>query len=91
MNRSRIVELMVGEALAEAEAQKLPRPPRAAAPLLRVRGLTRPGVLEDISFDLWPGEILGLAGLVGAGRTELARALFGRDPVAAGPSRSAAA
>ena len=84
MNRSRIVELMIGEALAEAEAQKPPGLPRAAAPLLRVRGLTRPGVLEDISFDLWPGEILGLAGLVGAGRTELARALFGRDPIAAG-------
>ena len=49
-----------------------------------MRGLTRPGVLDDISFDLWPGEILGLAGLVGAGRTELARALFGRDLIAAG-------
>ena len=85
MDRGRIVELMVGEGLSEPDAHERRESARtAAAPLLKVRGLTRPGVLEDISFDLWPGEILGLAGLVGAGRTELARALFGRDPIASG-------
>jgi len=47
--------------------------------LLRVEGLTRPGVFEDISFELREGEILGLAGLVGSGRTEIARAIFGAD------------
>jgi ribose transport system ATP-binding protein len=46
-------------------------------PVLQVRNLTRRGVLEDISFTLHRGEILGIAGLVGAGRTELARAIFG--------------
>lgn len=50
-----------------------------APPLLEVRGLTREGVLSDVSFDVRAGEILGLAGLVGSGRTEIARCLFGAD------------
>jgi ABC-type sugar transport system ATPase subunit len=63
-------------------------PPRrlvaADAPvLLSVRGLTAPGV-NDVSFDLRAGEILGLAGLVGAGRTELARAVYRANRVRAG-------
>src|SRR5690606_14130812 len=52
--------------------------------LLRVRGLTRAGVFRDISFDLRRGEILGLFSLVGAGRTEIARVLFGADPADSG-------
>ena len=47
---------------------------------LQVTGLTRPGVFRDISFELRKGEILGLGGLVGAGRTDVARALFGIAP-----------
>ena len=47
--------------------------------LLRVSHITRPGVLDDCSFELRAGEILGFAGLIGAGRTELARAVFGAD------------
>jgi rhamnose transport system ATP-binding protein len=54
------------------------------APLLEVRGLARQGVFEDVSFTLRRGEILGLAGLVGAGRTEIARALFGIDKLDSG-------
>lgn len=49
-----------------------------------MNGLTRNGVLHDINFTLWRGEILGLAGLMGAGRTELGRALFGADAIDAG-------
>jgi rhamnose transport system ATP-binding protein len=51
---------------------------------LRVRGLTRAGVFRDVSFEVRRGEIVGLAGLVGAGRTEVARALFGIDRAEAG-------
>jgi rhamnose transport system ATP-binding protein len=52
--------------------------------LLRVQGLTRAGVFHDINFDLRRGEILGIFGLVGAGRTEIARVLFGADQADSG-------
>jgi ribose transport system ATP-binding protein len=52
--------------------------------LLRVEGLTRHGILHDIHLTLYAGEILGIAGLVGAGRSELARAIMGADPIDAG-------
>ena len=62
-----------------------PRPVTKLGPtVLKVRGLRRTGIFEDVSFDLRAGEILGLAGLVGAGRTEIARALFGIDRVDGG-------
>ncbi|HOV31855.1 MAG TPA: sugar ABC transporter ATP-binding protein [Candidatus Hydrogenedens sp.] len=48
---------------------------------LRVENLTRKGAFQDISFSLYSGEIVGLTGLVGAGRTEVARAIFGADPM----------
>jgi simple sugar transport system ATP-binding protein len=50
---------------------------KKAPPILEVRGLSRRGQFQDVSFSLWPGEILGLTGLIGSGRTELALALFG--------------
>ena len=52
----------------------------AAAPLLEVKSLTRRGQFQDITFSLWAGEILGLTGLIGSGRTELALSLFGLNP-----------
>jgi ribose transport system ATP-binding protein len=57
---------------------------REGAPLLRVRGLRRGSVLRDVGFDVWPGEILGLGGLVGSGRTETIRALCGADTAEGG-------
>jgi rhamnose transport system ATP-binding protein len=53
-------------------------------PLLVVENLNMPGVFHDISFTVRAGEIVGLAGLVGAGRSEVARAVFGVDPYATG-------
>ncbi|MEW2353906.1 sugar ABC transporter ATP-binding protein [Spirillospora sp. NPDC029432] len=72
-----LVRLMVGRPIDE----RYPRE-RAdiGAPLLKVTGLTRDGVFEDVSFEVRAGEVVGLAGLVGAGRTEVARAIFGADP-----------
>ncbi len=52
--------------------------------LMSVAGVTEPGIVKDISFDLHEGEILGLFGLMGSGRTELGRILFGLDPFRAG-------
>ncbi|WP_277910984.1 ATP-binding cassette domain-containing protein [Asaia platycodi] len=55
-----------------------------AAPILQVEGLTDGKRVQPVSFSVRPGEVLGIAGLVGAGRTELARLIFGADPKAAG-------
>lgn len=79
--QERLVRLMVGRAI-EAQYPRR-RPPRGAS-LLRVRGLARRGAFEGVSFDAHAGEIVGLAGLVGAGRTEVARAIFGADRYDAG-------
>jgi len=79
---NQMVTLMVGR---EVDQQF---PPRSSQPtgevLLSARGLSQPGVLHDISFSLHRGEVLGVSGLMGSGRTELARILFGLDPVSAG-------
>jgi len=56
----------------------------SAEPLLRVEGLTRAGQYRDVSFALRPGEIVGFAGLTGAGRTEVALSIFGLNPPDAG-------
>jgi ribose transport system ATP-binding protein len=75
-SRSTIIRMMVGrDVLVE------PRDCRTQAgdPVLRVEHYSKPGTLHDISFEIHRGEVVGLAGLVGAGRSELARALFGAD------------
>jgi len=77
-NREEIIRMMVGRELTE----KIPaRRVEIGGPALTVSGLRRAGILEDISFSVRRGEVLGLAGLVGAGRTEVARAIFGADPI----------
>lgn len=79
---SSLVEAMIGRSL---EAQfPAKQPPQVDAPVvLRVRGLHAPGV-SDVSVDVRTGEIVGLAGLVGAGRSELARAIFGAERIDSG-------
>lgn len=59
-------------------------PSEDQTPLLSVRDLTRTGSFANVSFDMMPGEILGVTGLLGSGRTELALALFGVDPATSG-------
>jgi ribose transport system ATP-binding protein len=79
-----LIQMMVGRDLTE----KFPK--RTVTPgeeLLRVEGLVRHGVLHDISLTLRRGEVVGLAGLMGSGRTELARAIFGADPIDGGKIR----
>ncbi len=72
-----LVQLMVGRAVA---ARGNPRPAcEAGAERLRVENLTRNGVFEDVSLRVCSGEIVGLAGVMGSGRTEVARAIFGAD------------
>ena len=79
-----IIRHMVGRDIKD-KFPKLQSPRHTEA--LSVEGLTTNGVLHDISFKLWAGEVLGVAGLVGAGRTEMARAIMGADPIDAGVIR----
>ncbi len=81
LSHGEIIRLMVGRSLdalfpkEEAEIGDV---------VLRAHGLTRRGVFSNVSFELRRGEIVGLAGFVGAGRTEVARSIFGIDPLDAG-------
>ena len=74
---SEIVNLMVGREVAELFPKQVAQ---IGDVVLQVEGLTRAGVFHDVSFTVRRGEIVGLAGLVGAGRSEIARAVFGVDP-----------
>jgi ribose transport system ATP-binding protein len=82
----RIIAMMVGRELAREAAP----PPETSSPpvlqpiVLEVRGLCRGQVIRDVGFTVRRGEILGFAGLMGAGRTEVARAVFGADAIDAG-------
>ena len=81
-----IVRKMVGRDVTEL----FPKiPAEIGAPLLEVTGLSQPGVFHDIGFTVSAGEIVALAGLVGAGRSEVARAVFGVDPYQSGSVRVA--
>jgi len=79
-----IVRQMVGREVTELFPKQ---PAEIGEPLLEVDGLTTPGVFHDISFTVRSGEIVGLAGLVGAGRSEVARAIFGVDSYREGTVR----
>ncbi len=80
-DKARLIEQMVGRSM---EVEFPPRDYCAGDVVLEVSGFFTPGFLKDISFDLRKGEILGIAGLVGSGRTEVARAVFGADKVEKG-------
>jgi ribose transport system ATP-binding protein len=98
LSRDELVQLMVGfpsgRAPASAPVPAAPAPAPAAAPAthvppagvvaLRVEGLCRGDLVRDVSFEVRRGEVLGIAGLVGSGRTETLRAIFGADLPEAG-------
>lgn len=81
INKTELIRLMVNRELTELFPKE--HAPRGAE-ALRVAGLSTKTGLKDISFSLYKGEVLGVAGLLGAGRTELARAIFGLDQISSG-------
>jgi ribose transport system ATP-binding protein len=81
ITKNQMIERMVGRTVDTEYPSRTVKPGDVIA---SVRGLSRGKALSNISFDLHKGEILGLAGLVGAGRTELAEALFGANPMTSG-------
>ncbi len=82
LDESAIVQLMIGRKLDQYFPSHVGAP--HGEELLRVEGLSHPGRFENVSFAVHAGEVVGLAGLVGAGRSDVAQAIFGLDPAAAG-------
>jgi ribose transport system ATP-binding protein len=78
----RIINMMVGRTIYEATPEVPENPSQEV--VLEARNLNRGRVIQEVSFNLKKGEILGFAGLVGAGRTEVARAIFGADKLDSG-------
>jgi simple sugar transport system ATP-binding protein/ribose transport system ATP-binding protein len=79
-----LVSKMLGRSLESMFPDKRERAFAEAPVVLHVEALTREGAFEDISFEIRAGEIVGMAGLVGSGRTEVARAIFGADAIDSG-------
>lgn len=75
--KDELITLMVGREMSNVYPKDIVP---IGEPVLEVRGFTQPGVFENVSFTVHKGEILGFAGLIGAGRTEIMRAIFGIDP-----------
>ncbi len=82
--KTEIIEKMVGRSI---DMEFPARESNISKPVLEIKGLGRKGILKDINFELHGGEILGISGLVGSGRTELARAIFGADEIDSGEIR----
>ena len=91
LTKHHLIQLMIGhdaDMLAETYEGGVTLPlPSAAPPVLAVEGLSQAGSFADVSFDVRPGEILGMFGNLGAGMTEVARVLFGREQPTAGTVR----
>ncbi|MRX51913.1 ATP-binding cassette domain-containing protein [Paracoccus sp. S-4012] len=76
-----ITRAMTGQELARGHYEA---PRQAGTPRLEFRGVSVPGELAEVSLSLWPGEVVGVSGLIGSGRTELALAAFGMRPGVSG-------
>lgn len=74
ITQQQLIQMMVGRRLEEKFLRKIVPPGRE---VLRVEGLSKKGILHEVSFTVKAGEVLGVSGLMGAGRTELAKAIFG--------------
>ncbi len=83
MDEKKIVYYMTGQEFETAPYEYVPDPTQTT-PLLKVDRLGLAGAFQDISFEVHPGEIVGITGLLGSGRTELALALFGLQPADTG-------
>ena len=83
LDSAQIIRMMVGRDIEDADVPKSSAADMSRE-ILRVENLSRGRQVADVSFSLYHGEILGIAGLVGAGRTELVRVLFGADRAASG-------
>jgi ABC-type sugar transport system ATPase subunit len=81
-NADRVIHQMIGRELIRHEPAHLERP--LGDIVMQVEGLSSPGKFQDVSLTLRRGEVLGLAGLIGAGRSEVAQAIFGLDPASTG-------
>lgn len=81
-SHDRVVQMMIGRNVEAYYPQHISKPP--AQTVLRVENLSSPGKFADVSFSVAAGEIVGFAGLVGSGRSEVAQAIFGLDPYASG-------
>ncbi|HEX4765269.1 MAG TPA: ATP-binding cassette domain-containing protein [Lichenihabitans sp.] len=84
LDRDRAVQMMIGRPLSAVYPQRQSTPGNG---VLEVSGLSRDGAFADVSFEVRAGEVLGLGGLVGSGRTEIARVLFGIDRPTGGTIR----
>jgi ABC-type sugar transport system ATPase subunit len=83
-DQNQLIKMMVGRTLGEIFPA---RTPPGADVVLAVRDLAKPGSFSEVSFSLRRGEVLGMFGLVGSGRTQVARCIFGAEPFAAGEIR----
>ncbi|WP_445253710.1 sugar ABC transporter ATP-binding protein [Ochrobactrum sp. MYb379] len=80
----KLISMMVGRDIASFYKKAHSEVDRSGEPVLRVENLSDNRMVKGISFDLYRGEVLGVAGLVGSGRTEMARLIFGADPKKSG-------
>jgi ABC-type sugar transport system ATPase subunit len=87
LTKMHLVESIVGSEFVTPDQATVSKPDSERPVVLEVQHLARAPMVRDVSFELHEGEILGLAGLVGAGRTETARLIFGADRAEAGTMR----